>query len=61
MFHFADHNRIHAADVLHAVYYMSTQQIPGFRQVNPEDLDPHARKGSGKISRNITDSFLVLV
>ncbi|XP_038047157.1 cGMP-inhibited 3',5'-cyclic phosphodiesterase A-like [Patiria miniata] len=43
--HLPYHNRIHAADVLHAVYYMSTQQIPGFRQVNPEDLDPHSRTG----------------
>ncbi|XP_072045940.1 LOW QUALITY PROTEIN: cGMP-inhibited 3',5'-cyclic phosphodiesterase 3A-like [Amphiura filiformis] len=38
------HNRLHAADVLHAVYYFSTQQIPGFTQVNPEDLDPMSRK-----------------
>ncbi|PIK62866.1 putative cGMP-inhibited 3',5'-cyclic phosphodiesterase A isoform X 3 [Apostichopus japonicus] len=34
------HNRVHAADVLHGVYYMCTQQIPGFTQVSPEDLDP---------------------
>eukprot|EP00057_Strongylocentrotus_purpuratus_P009454 XP_011663928.1 PREDICTED: uncharacterized protein LOC589178 isoform X1 [Strongylocentrotus purpuratus] len=38
------HNRIHAADVLHGCYYMSTQQIPGFTQVNPEDLDPMGRQ-----------------
>ncbi|XP_033104806.1 cGMP-inhibited 3',5'-cyclic phosphodiesterase A-like [Anneissia japonica] len=34
------HNRVHAADVLHAVYYLSSQQIPGFTQVNlDEDRD----------------------
>ncbi|XP_072165724.1 cGMP-inhibited 3',5'-cyclic phosphodiesterase 3A-like [Diadema setosum] len=38
------HNRIHAADVLHGCYYMSTQQIPGFTQVSPEDLDPMGRQ-----------------
>ncbi|XP_070544277.1 cGMP-inhibited 3',5'-cyclic phosphodiesterase 3A-like [Ptychodera flava] len=41
------HNRIHAGDVLHAVYYLSTQPIPGFRQQNPEDVDnPSAKSGS---------------
>ena len=32
----ADHNRIHATDVLHGVYYLTTQPIPGFQYVNPE-------------------------
>ena len=32
----SDHNRVHATDVLHGVYYLSTQPIPGFPQVNPE-------------------------
>ena len=27
---FADHNCIHASDVLHGVFYMTTQKIPGF-------------------------------
>ena len=26
----SDHNRIHAADVLHVCYYLSTQSIPYF-------------------------------
>lgn len=28
--HFSDHNRIHAADVLHGVYYLTQHRIPGF-------------------------------
>lgn len=29
-FSFSDHNRIHAADVLHGVYYLTQHRIPGF-------------------------------
>ncbi|BFZ25003.1 hypothetical protein BsWGS_28043 [Bradybaena similaris] len=32
------HNRIHATDVLHGVYYLTTQPIPGFTQINPGDV-----------------------
>ena len=32
----ADHNRVHATDVLHGVYYLLTQAIPGFQHVNPD-------------------------
>ncbi|OQV22497.1 cGMP-inhibited 3',5'-cyclic phosphodiesterase A [Hypsibius exemplaris] len=32
------HNRIHAADVLHGVYYLSSQPIPGFVQVQWQDM-----------------------
>jgi hypothetical protein len=28
-----DHNRIHATDVLHAVWYLTTQPIPGLSTV----------------------------
>ncbi|XP_074853817.1 cGMP-inhibited 3',5'-cyclic phosphodiesterase 3B [Carettochelys insculpta] len=28
------HNRIHATDVLHAVWYLTTQPIPGFQQIH---------------------------
>lgn len=28
-----DHNRIHATDVLHAVWYLTTQPIPGHSTV----------------------------
>ena len=30
----ADHNRIHAADVLQAVYYLVSSSIPGFNQTH---------------------------
>lgn len=33
----SDHNRIHATDVLHAVYYMTTQPVYGFTQMIPGD------------------------
>lgn len=35
-----DHNRLHAADVLHAVYYLTSQPIDNFCQV-PLDLIEH--------------------
>lgn len=35
-----DHNRLHAADVLHAVYYLTSQPISNFFQV-PLDLIEH--------------------
>jgi len=31
-----DHNRVHATDVLHGVYYLTSQPIPGLQQVNLE-------------------------
>lgn len=34
-----DHNRIHAADVLHGVYYMTTQPVPGFHQLTSAECD----------------------
>ena len=30
----ADHNRVHATDVLHGVYYLTTQPISGFTQTD---------------------------
>ncbi|NXM76579.1 PDE3B phosphodiesterase, partial [Serilophus lunatus] len=32
------HNRIHATDVLHAVWYLTTRPIPGFQQIHNEDI-----------------------
>ncbi|KYO22075.1 hypothetical protein Y1Q_0000689 [Alligator mississippiensis] len=32
------HNRIHATDVLHAVWYLTTRPIPGFHQVHSEHI-----------------------
>lgn len=34
-FFLADHNRIHAADVLHGVYYLTQHRIPGFDSNTP--------------------------
>ncbi|KAJ8315215.1 hypothetical protein KUTeg_007365 [Tegillarca granosa] len=45
-----DHNRIHATDVLHGVYYLTTQPIPGFTQVNTSDM--FSRNGSSSESDN---------
>ncbi|XP_071114452.1 cGMP-inhibited 3',5'-cyclic phosphodiesterase 3A-like isoform X2 [Haliotis cracherodii] len=40
------HNRVHATDVLHGVYFLSTQPIPGFTQVTTGDI--LSRHGSSK-------------
>jgi len=32
-----DHNRLHATDVLHAVWYMTSQPVPGFPQIPLDD------------------------
>jgi len=32
-----DHNRLHATDVLHAVWYMTSQPVPGFPQIALDD------------------------
>ncbi|XP_061176789.1 cGMP-inhibited 3',5'-cyclic phosphodiesterase 3A-like isoform X2 [Saccostrea echinata] len=43
------HNRIHATDVLHGVYYLTTQPIPGFTQVNTS-TNMFSRNGSSSDS-----------
>lgn len=37
MFVHIDHNRLHATDVLHAVWYMTSQPVPGLPQVLLDD------------------------
>ncbi|XP_050191344.1 cGMP-inhibited 3',5'-cyclic phosphodiesterase 3B isoform X2 [Myiozetetes cayanensis] len=32
------HNRIHATDVLHAVWYLTTRPIPGFQQIHNDNI-----------------------
>ncbi|XP_069479837.1 cGMP-inhibited 3',5'-cyclic phosphodiesterase 3B [Ambystoma mexicanum] len=32
------HNRVHATDVLHAVWYLTTRPIPGFQQIHSDHL-----------------------
>ncbi len=41
----SDHNRMHAADVLHGVYYLTSQPIPGFEM---QMSDPETPCASGK-------------
>lgn len=41
------HNRMHAADVLHGVYYLTSQPIPGFTQVVPDTTDSPLHKTAG--------------
>ncbi|NWX83547.1 PDE3B phosphodiesterase, partial [Nothoprocta pentlandii] len=42
------HNRVHATDVLHAVWYLTTRPIPGFQQVpNEHVLEGDMDEGSG--------------
>lgn len=39
LFHLSsDHNRVHATDVLHAVWYLTTRPIPGFQQASSENV-----------------------
>lgn len=35
---YTDHNRVHATDVLHAVWYLTTRPIPGFQQIHSEHV-----------------------
>nr|KAG5703271.1 hypothetical protein BaRGS_025513 [Batillaria attramentaria] len=44
------HNRVHATDVLHGVYYLTTRPIPGFSQINM--VDALSRHGSSSESEN---------
>lgn len=39
-----DHNRMHAADVLQGVYYLTSQPIPGFEM---QLSDPETPSASG--------------
>uniref|UniRef100_A0A668A4F4 Phosphodiesterase n=1 Tax=Myripristis murdjan TaxID=586833 RepID=A0A668A4F4_9TELE len=45
------HNRVHAADVLHAVWYLTTRPIPGFQQIHNEHVtDSDSGISPGRIS-----------
>ncbi|XP_069659868.1 cGMP-inhibited 3',5'-cyclic phosphodiesterase 3B isoform X3 [Haliaeetus albicilla] len=49
------HNRIHATDVLHAVWYLTTRPIPGFQQIHNEhimesDMDEASRIAPVRVS-----------
>uniref|UniRef100_A0A8C9YWJ5 Phosphodiesterase n=1 Tax=Sander lucioperca TaxID=283035 RepID=A0A8C9YWJ5_SANLU len=47
------HNRVHATDVLHAVWYLTTRPIPGFQQIHSEHVtgsDTDSGISPGRIS-----------
>uniref|UniRef100_A0A8C3FGT9 Phosphodiesterase n=1 Tax=Chrysemys picta bellii TaxID=8478 RepID=A0A8C3FGT9_CHRPI len=49
------HNRVHATDVLHAVWYLTTRPIPGFQQIHSDhimesDLDAESDIAPGQVS-----------
>ncbi|XP_007460276.1 PREDICTED: cGMP-inhibited 3',5'-cyclic phosphodiesterase B isoform X2 [Lipotes vexillifer] len=49
------HNRIHATDVLHAVWYLTTRPIPGFQQIHNDhgagnETDSNGRINPGRIA-----------
>ncbi|XP_072905601.1 cGMP-inhibited 3',5'-cyclic phosphodiesterase 3B isoform X1 [Hemitrygon akajei] len=49
------HNRVHATDVLHAVWYLTTRPIPGFQQINNDhvtgsDTDSDSGISPGRIA-----------
>ncbi|NXP53752.1 PDE3B phosphodiesterase, partial [Heliornis fulica] len=43
------HNRIHATDVLHAVWYLTTRPIPGFQQMHNEHIIESDMDDAGSI------------
>ncbi|CDQ78478.1 unnamed protein product [Oncorhynchus mykiss] len=49
------HNRVHATDVLHAVWYLTTRPVPGFQQIHNEhvtgsDTDSDSGISPGRVS-----------
>ncbi|XP_035251281.1 cGMP-inhibited 3',5'-cyclic phosphodiesterase B-like isoform X1 [Anguilla anguilla] len=49
------HNRVHATDVLHAVWYLTTRPIPGFQQIHSEhttgsDTDSDSGISPGRVA-----------
>uniref|UniRef100_A0A3Q3K5V6 Phosphodiesterase n=1 Tax=Monopterus albus TaxID=43700 RepID=A0A3Q3K5V6_MONAL len=58
------HNRVHATDVLHAVWYLTTRPIPGFQQIHSEhvtgsDTDSDSGISPGRISYASSKSSLI--
>uniref|UniRef100_A0A452GRH4 Phosphodiesterase n=1 Tax=Gopherus agassizii TaxID=38772 RepID=A0A452GRH4_9SAUR len=44
------HNRVHATDVLHAVWYLTTRPIPGFQQIHRCGSDAESDIAPGRVS-----------
>merc|ERR1719239_1373959 len=51
------HNRVHATDVLQGVYYLTTQPIPGFSQINTGDVASRHNSTSESENETIERSF----
>ncbi|TRY66595.1 hypothetical protein DNTS_014343 [Danionella cerebrum] len=54
------HNRVHATDVLHAVWYLTTRPIPGFQQIHNSDsgISPgRVAYASSRSSSFVDDSY----
>uniref|UniRef100_A0A8C6SXN7 Phosphodiesterase n=1 Tax=Neogobius melanostomus TaxID=47308 RepID=A0A8C6SXN7_9GOBI len=49
------HNRVHATDVLHAVWYLTTRPIPGFQQINSDGISPGRVSYASSKSSSISD------
>ncbi|KAG7473737.1 hypothetical protein MATL_G00099060 [Megalops atlanticus] len=59
------HNRVHATDVLHAVWYLTTRPIPGFQQIHNEhvtgsDTDSDSGISPGRVSYASSKSCSIL-
>lgn len=52
---FPDHNSAHAADVLHGVYYFTTQRIAGFCPFDSSDRNSDSDSVSGEQSEEATE------
>uniref|UniRef100_I3JFT6 Phosphodiesterase n=1 Tax=Oreochromis niloticus TaxID=8128 RepID=I3JFT6_ORENI len=49
------HNRVHATDVLHAVWYLTTRPIPGFQQIHSDGISPGRISYASSKSSSISD------
>ncbi|XP_072322524.1 cGMP-inhibited 3',5'-cyclic phosphodiesterase 3B isoform X4 [Scyliorhinus torazame] len=59
------HNRVHATDVLHAVWYLTTRPIPGFQQINCDhvmgsDTDSDSGISPGRVAYMFSRSCAIL-
>uniref|UniRef100_A0A8C7DBW0 Phosphodiesterase n=1 Tax=Oncorhynchus kisutch TaxID=8019 RepID=A0A8C7DBW0_ONCKI len=49
------HNRVHATDVLHAVWYLTTRPVPGFQQIHNDGISPGRVSYASSKSSSISD------
>ncbi|XP_077722517.1 cGMP-inhibited 3',5'-cyclic phosphodiesterase 3B [Canis aureus] len=48
------HNRIHATDVLHAVWYLTTRPIPGLQQIHNDPASGNETDSDGRVNHGQT-------